>query len=78
MGNPTQKSFGFDKIHFLSLIIILCVLEILRPVSYTINLKFKRGILPDSLKIAKVKRYPDYKALVPHAMTTDPYQFFLH
>ena len=46
------KSFGYDKIHPLSL--SSAALEIFMPVTYIINLSLKQGIFPDSLKIAKV------------------------
>ena len=47
-----KKSFGYDKIH--PLLLSSAALEIFRPVTYIINLTLKRGIFPDSLKIAKV------------------------
>ena len=40
-----QKSFGFDKIH--PLLLSSAALEILRPVTYIINLTLKQGIFPD-------------------------------
>ena len=47
-----KKSFGHDKIH--PLLLSSAALKIFRPVTYIINLSLQQGILPDSLKIAKV------------------------
>ena len=47
-----KKSFGYDKIH--PLLLSSAALEISRPVAYIIDLTLKKGIFPDSLKIAKV------------------------
>ena len=71
-----KKLFGYDKIH--PLLLSSAALEIFRPVTYIINLTLKQGIFPDSLKkLRRLSRFSN-KALVLHAVTTDPYQFSVH
>ena len=53
----TNKSFGIDKVH--PLLLSSAVLEIFRPLTHIINFTLKQGILPDSLKTAKV--FPIFK-----------------
>ena len=48
----SKKSFGFDKIH--PFLLFSAALEMLRALTYIINLRLEQGIFPDSLKISKV------------------------
>ena len=47
-----KKSFGVDKIH--PYLLSTGALEILTPLTHTINLLLLQGKFPDNLKIAKV------------------------
>ena len=48
----TNKSFGIDKIHPLSL--KTAALQIYRPLTFIFNRSINQGIFPDSVKLAKV------------------------
>ena len=48
----TNKSFGIDKIHPLSL--KTAALQIYRPLTLNFNLSINQGIFPDSMKLAKI------------------------